>query len=63
MTMWLARLLTTSDRPRPVAIREALRVVDDSYCFNALLKGKLASGLRSLNIKEELPRLVAHYGR
>lgn len=63
MTMWLARLLTTADRPRPVAIREALRIVDDSYCFNALLKGKLASGLRSLNVKEELPRLVAHYGR
>jgi lysine-N-methylase len=63
MTLWLSRLLTTADRPRPVAIREALRVVDDSYGFNALLKGKLASGLRSLAIKDELPRLVPWYGR
>ncbi len=63
MTMWLSRLLTTPERPREVAIREALRVIDDSYGFNALLKHKLASGLRSLNIKNELPRLVAHYSR
>lgn len=63
MTMWLSRLLTTAKRPRPIAIREALRIVDDSYGFNALLKGKLASGLRSLAIKDELPRLVAYYGR
>lgn len=63
MTLWLGRLLTTPDRPRPIAIREALRIVDDSYGFNALLKGKLAGGLRSLDIKDELPRLVAHYAR
>lgn len=63
MTMWLSRLLTTADRPRPLAIREALRIVDDSFGFNTLLRGKLASGLRSLSIKDELPRLVAHYGR
>jgi lysine-N-methylase len=63
MALWLARLLTTAERPRAVAIREALRIVDDSYCFNALLKGKLAGGLRSLDIKAELPRLVAHYAR
>jgi lysine-N-methylase len=63
MTLWLARLITTAERPRPVAIREALRIIDDSYGFNALLKGKLAGGLRSLHLKDELPRLVAHYGR
>lgn len=63
LTLWLARLLTTADRSRVAALELALRVVDDSYGFNALLRGKLASGLRNLNLKDELPRLVAWYGR
>ncbi|QEL20251.1 YkgJ family cysteine cluster protein [Limnoglobus roseus] len=63
MTLWLSRLITTADRPRPVAIREALRLIDNSYGFNPLLRPKLPSALRSLHLKEELPRLVAWYSR
>lgn len=63
LTLWLARLLTTADRPRVVAIREALRVVDNSFGYNPLLARKLPGGLRSLHLKGELPRLVAWYSR
>jgi lysine-N-methylase len=63
MTLWLSRLLTTDERPREVAIRDALRLIDDSFGFNDLLRGKLSSGLKNLSAKGELPKLVAWYGR
>ena len=42
---------------------DKVRAAPHAYGFNALLRGKLPGGLRSLHAKDELPRLVAWYGR
>jgi lysine-N-methylase len=60
--LWLSRLLATA-RPRPDAIRLALQIVDDNFGFNPLLgSARQAWGLRMLRVKDELPKLIAHYG-
>jgi lysine-N-methylase len=62
--MWLSRVLAAACRPRDEAIHLALRVVDDNFGFNPLLgTARQVWGLRMLNNKGELPRLVAWYAR
>lgn len=63
-TVWLARVLTTPDRPRVEAVKLALRIVDDNFGFNRLLgSAKQRWMLGLLGAKGELPKLVAWYGR
>jgi lysine-N-methylase len=62
--MWLARVLAPGIRDRDEAVRLALRIVDDNFGFNPLFgTGRQLWGLRVMNVKNELPRLVAWYGR
>jgi lysine-N-methylase len=62
--MWLARVFAAGGRPRAEAVELALRVVDDNFGFNPLLgSARQRWALRVLNIKGELPKLVAWYGR
>jgi lysine-N-methylase len=62
--MWLARVLAAGGRDRDEAVRLALRIVDDNFGFNPLFgTGRQLWGLRVMNVKGELPKLVAWYGR
>jgi len=60
--MWLARVLASDGRPTDDAVTLAVRIVDDNFGYNPLLKGQ-ARGLRLLARRGELTRLVAWYGK
>ena len=62
--MWLSRVLTAGGVPRELAVEKAVKIVDDNFGFNPLLgsyKQRTVVGL--IRSKDELPRLVAWYGR
>lgn len=50
--------------PKPAAVERAVRVADDNFGFNRLLgMGRQQTALRLLAARDDLPRLVAWYGR
>ena len=62
--MWLSRVLMSGGTPPETAVEKAVKVVDDNFGFNPLLgslKQRTIVGL--IRAKDELPRLVAWYGR
>ncbi|MFO0935885.1 MAG: YkgJ family cysteine cluster protein [Gemmataceae bacterium] len=62
--MWLSRVLAASGETRESTLEKALKIVDDNFGFNPLLgtfKQRTIIGL--IRQKDELPRLVAWYGR
>ena len=60
--LWLTRAF--SDKPKTEALIQALRIVDDSFGFQALLgTARQRLGLRILSFRGEVARLVAWYGR
>ena len=62
--MWLSRVLAADGSPREKTIEKAVKIVDDNFGFNPLLgtyKQRTIVGL--IRAKEELPKLVAWYGR
>ncbi len=62
--MWLARVFAAGGMSKPAAVELAVRVADDNFGFNRLLGlGRQKFALRLLAAREELPRLVAWYGR
>ena len=62
--LWLARVLTTADRPRDEAVRLAVRIVDDNFGFNKLLgTARQAWAVQTLADRGDLARLVAWYAR
>jgi len=59
---WLARAF--HDQPREEAFIRALRIVDDNFGYNPLLKGRMQKwGTRLLSKQNELEKLVAWYSR
>lgn len=62
--MWLAKILAAGGTSQELAIEQAVKIVDDNFGFNPLLgsyKQRTIIGL--IRAKDELPRLVAWYGR
>jgi lysine-N-methylase len=64
VVMWLARVFAAGGLEKPGAVELAVRVADDNFGFNRLLgMGRQKFALRLLAARDELPRLVAWYGR
>ncbi len=64
VVMWLARVFAAGGAPKPAAVERAVRVTDDNYGFNRLLgMGRQKFALRLLAARDDLPRLVAWYGK
>ena len=64
VALWLARVFAAGGTPKPAAVEQAVRVTDDNYGFNRLLgMGRQKFALRLLAARDDLPRLVAWYGR
>jgi lysine-N-methylase len=62
--MWLSRVLTAGGGTAEVAVEKAVKIVDDNFGFNPLLGSfKLRTILGLIRAQDELPRLVAWYGR
>jgi lysine-N-methylase len=59
---WLSRAF--ADRPRPEAVAQALRIVDDNFGYNALLgTARQRIATRILAARGELAKLIAWYAR
>jgi lysine-N-methylase len=64
VVMWLARVFAAGGDPKSAAVDRAVRVADDNFGFNRLLgMGRQQTALRLLAARDDLPRLVAWYGR
>lgn len=64
VVMWLARVFAAGGAARPAAVERAVRVADDNFGFNRLLgMGRQKFALRLLAARDDLPQLVAWYGR
>jgi lysine-N-methylase len=64
VAMWLSRVFAAGGTPKPAAVERAVRVTDDNFGFNRLLgMGRQKFALRLLAARDDLPRLVAWYGR
>ncbi|HEX4610769.1 MAG TPA: YkgJ family cysteine cluster protein, partial [Urbifossiella sp.] len=64
VAMWLARVFAAGGAAKPAAVERAVRVTDDNFGFNRLLgMGRQKFALRLLAARDDLPRLVAWYGR
>ncbi len=62
--LWLARVLTTADRPRDEAVKLAVRIADDNFGFNKLLgSGRQLWAAQTLAERGELAKLIAWYAR
>ena len=62
--MWLRRVIASDGMPDERAVEAALKIVDDNFGFNPLLGSfKQRTILGSIRTKDDLPRLVAWYGR
>jgi lysine-N-methylase len=62
--MWLARVLKQGGRSVDDSVTLAVRIVDDNFGFNPFLARRQRFGLSVLGFqRQELARLVAHYGR
>lgn len=62
--LWLTRILTVAERNQDEAVVLAMRIVDDNFGFNPLLGSRRQQiALRMMNIKQEIPRLIAWYAR
>ena len=62
--MWLRRVIGSGGLPDDRAVETALKIVDDNFGFNPLLGSfKQRTILGSIRTKDDLPRLVAWYGR
>ncbi|MCU0705586.1 MAG: YkgJ family cysteine cluster protein [Fimbriiglobus sp.] len=62
--LWTARLMVAAGADKLTAVTKALRIVDESFGYNGMLDGGgLASPVRAMSQKGEIPRLIAWYGR
>lgn len=64
VVMWLTRVFASDGRDADESLREALRLVDDSFGFNKLLgTARQNWALRTMATRGEIPRLIAWYAR
>lgn len=61
---WAARLMVAGGAGRAEATAKAMRMVDESFGYNTMLDGAgLASPVKAMSQKDEIPRLIAWYAR